>query len=281
MREDPRTTARDAFGRLLEIVSILRSDEGCPWDREQTHESLRSELLEEAYEFLEALELGSRSKMAEELGDLMIVLSLHAQIAKESGEFQMLDALNAVNSKLVRRHPHVFGSVDVETTDEVLRNWEAIKGNEAGYEARTSALDGVPVALPALLAAFELQKKAARVGFDWDRVEDVLAKVREELGELEAAVDAARSGGDVAAVEAEMGDLLFSAVNLSRFVDVDAEAALRGTNRKFTRRFRQMEAALEAQGKRFEDQSLAELDALWERAKEEEASVRGDAGGGE
>jgi len=185
MLETPRTTVADAFARLVEIVALLRSERGCPWDRAQTHASLRNELVEETYEVVEAVDNGETAKLAEELGDLLLCVALYVQIAEEAGAFSMLDVLNAVNAKLVRRHPHVFGDLEVASTEEVLRNWEAIKRNETAHESRASVLDGVPPGLPALMAAVKLQQKAARVGFDWEHVRDVLPKLYEELEEVE------------------------------------------------------------------------------------------------
>ncbi|MDA1193434.1 MAG: nucleoside triphosphate pyrophosphohydrolase [Candidatus Poribacteria bacterium] len=267
LHEEPKESAAAAFDRLLEIMTILRSENGCPWDREQTHHSLRSDTLEETYEFLEAVDLNDVTGMAEELGDLMILTALHAEIAREDEQFDMLGILNAVNAKLVRRHPHVFAGLEVESTEEVLSNWEKIKKNEPGYEDRRSVLDGVPTTFPALQTAFKLQKKAARVGFDWTEVEDVVSKVREELVETEQQLD--RKDED--ALEAEIGDLLFSVVNLSRFVGVDPENALRRTNRKFTRRFHRIEELLAETGESFDGKTLEELDALWDQAKDEES----------
>ncbi len=270
MHEPPAETAPEAFRRLLDIIETLRSEDGCPWDREQTHESLRADTIEEAYEVVEAIEDAEPTKIAEELGDLLTVAALHAQIAAEAGTFRMLDILNATNEKLVRRHPHVYGDADASDTDAVLTRWEAIKRGEPGYEERTSALDGVPRGMPSLMAAWKLQKKASRVGFDWDDVEQVVAKVREELGELEEHIPNAGDAAQTTAMAEEMGDLLFAVVNLARFLRVDPDAALRSTNRKFVRRFRRMEELLEEAGEEMDGKTLEYLDALWDRAKDEE-----------
>ncbi|GIX07949.1 MAG: nucleoside triphosphate pyrophosphohydrolase [Candidatus Poribacteria bacterium] len=267
MQEKPQPTAEAAFARLLEIVAILRSERGCPWDREQTHHSLRSDTLEEAYELVEAIEEDRPEKIAEELGDLMIVVALHAQIAAEAGHFTMAQLLNAANAKLVRRHPHVFGDLQVESTDQVLRNWEQIKRQEESNQDRTSLLDGIPRALPALLAAEKLQKRAARVGFDWEEPTPILGKIREEANELQEQIE---KGADPERLEDEIGDLLFAVVNLARKLHVDPEQALRRTNAKFRRRFQRMEALLQEQGEPLEGKSLQELDQLWEQAKAEE-----------
>ncbi len=270
MPESPAQTASDAFRRLLEIVETLRSEEGCPWDREQTHESLRADTVEEAYEVVEAIEDRAPSKVAEELGDLLTVVALHARIATEAGTFSMLDVLNGTNEKLVRRHPHVYGDADAADTDSVLSAWDAIKRQEPGYEDRTSALEGVPRGMPSLMAAWKLQKKAARVGFDWDEASQVVAKVREELAEVEEHIIAHDGHEATEAVADEVGDLLFAAVNLARFLRVDPDAALRAANRKFVRRFRRMEELLAETGDAMDTKTLEFLDTLWDRAKEEE-----------
>jgi tetrapyrrole methylase family protein/MazG family protein len=273
MHERPSKTAPDAFRRLLDIVATLRSEDGCPWDREQTHESLRADTLEEAYEVVEAIEDGEPTKVAEELGDQLIVSALHAQIATEAGDFSMMDILNATNEKLVRRHPHVYGDADGSDTDTVLARWEAIKRQEPGYEERTSAVDGVPRGMPSLVAAWKLQKKASRVGFDWDEVEQVVDKVREELAELQEHIAEPTSNEQTAAMEDELGDLLFAVVNLARFIGVDPDAAMRSTNRKFVRRFHRMEELLAEAGEEMDGKTLEYLDGLWDRAKDEERSV--------
>jgi tetrapyrrole methylase family protein / MazG family protein len=270
MHEQPAETASDAFQRFMDIIATLRSENGCPWDREQTHESLRADTIEEAYEVVEAIEDGEPAKVAEELGDLMTVTALHAQIAADAGTFEMVDILNDTNEKLVRRHPHVFADGDAADTESVLTAWEAIKRAEPGYEERTSALDGVPRGMPSLLAAWKLQKKAQRVGFDWDRVEQVVAKVREELAELEEHISADASAEPTDELVDEMGDLLFAAVNLARFLRVDPDAALRATNRKFVRRFKRMEELLADVEDDMDGKTLEFLDRLWEQAKDEE-----------
>ncbi|MBT3266654.1 nucleoside triphosphate pyrophosphohydrolase [Candidatus Poribacteria bacterium] len=270
MHEPPAQTAPDAFGRLLEIIETLRSENGCPWDREQTHESLRADTIEEAYEVVEAIEDHAPAKIAEELGDVLTVAALHAQIAAERDTFSMLDILNGTNAKLVRRHPHVYGDSDASDTDSVLSAWDAIKRQESGYEDRTSALDGVPRNMPSLMAAWKLQKKAARVGFDWDEVRQVVAKVREELAELEEHIPSDGAAEATDGLADEMGDLLFAAVNLARFLRVDPDAALRATNRKFVRRFRRMEELLAETGDEMDGKTLEVLDALWDRTKDEE-----------
>ena len=257
-----------SFESLVAIMDRLRDPGGCPWDREQTYGTLRGYLVEECYEVAEAIDLGDRPALCEELGDLLFQIVFLSRLAKEEGHFEAADVVHGIASKMVRRHPHVFGDERLETADEVLRNWEAIKRKEkpeAADRAAGSVLDGIPRALPALSAAHRLGTKAARVGFDWPRAEDVLEKIDEELGELRAALD----GDDAKAVEDEIGDLLFSAVMLARKRDVDPEAALAATNRKFARRFRWIEEQLCAEGRRVDEVGLEQLERLWTRAKSE------------
>ncbi|MBC7263176.1 MAG: nucleoside triphosphate pyrophosphohydrolase [Chloroflexi bacterium] len=244
------------------VVAQLRAPGGCPWDREQTHRSLRPFLLEEAYEVLDALEKDDTDMLREELGDLLLQILLHVQIAVEEGEFKMVDVVRHILAKLIRRHPHVFGDVQVSGPSEVIANWEEIKRHEkAGGEEPASILAGVPGTLPALARAQAIQRRAARVGFDWPDIEGVWAKVAEELAELRAA----ESSG---ARASEVGDLLFTIVNLARWLDVDAELALRAAALKFEGRFKALEEECTAQGRRPEELSLEELDALWEGVKE-------------
>ncbi len=241
------------------IVRALRHPEtGCPWDREQTHRSLRRYLLEEAYEVLEALDRDDPEALQEELGDLLLQILLHAEIARQAGEFDYADVLEGLNRKMIRRHPHVFGEVEVKDAEGVLRNWARIKAAEKGTEEGSSVLDGIPRALPALERARKLQGRAARVGFDWPDAEGVWAKVEEELAELRAAATPQ-------ARREELGDLLFALVNLARHLDLDPEEALREANRKFEARFR----ALEARAGDLSRLSLAEMDRIWEAVKEE------------
>ena len=232
---------KELFDQLVQVVAALRGENGCPWDKAQTHETLKSDLIEETYEVIEAIDAKSSDKLQEELGDLLLLVMLNAQIAKDQGDFSINEVVRSITDKLIRRHPHVFGDVDAKDTETVLQNWEAIKRAEAGYEDRTSVLDGVPESLPSLLRAQKIQNKAARVGFDWDTVADVLPKLEEEIEEVKASVEK----GDTAEIEMEIGDLLFSVVNLCRFLDVQAEEALRQAVRKFTNRFQKMEETLE------------------------------------
>ena len=247
---------------LEEIVRILRAPGGCPWDAEQTHESIRRNFLEEAYEAVEAIDEQSPDHLKEELGDVLLQVLFHARMEQEAGRFNLDDVADGVCKKLIYRHPHVFGDVSVSGTGEVLTNWEALKRKEKGQATNTDALEAVARALPALWRAEKVQKKARKAGFDWPDVSGALDKLSEELEELKTA---AAEGTNVAE---ELGDLLFSAVNAARFLKVDPEDALNGATDKFIGRFRKVEAQAAAQGKAMEDMSLEELDALWERAKE-------------
>lgn len=252
------------FSAFQATIAHLRAPDGCPWDREQTHRSLRPYLLEETYEVLEALDAGNPAALAEELGDLLLQIVLHAQIAIDAGEFNMAQIIDHINRKLLRRHPHVFGDVVVNGVDDVMTNWEAIKKAEKAangqLEAAASALDGLPPALPALVQALAVSKRAARVGFEWANIEGVLDKVIEEAREIVQAEHPDH-------LESEFGDLLFSVVNLARWRGIDPESALRATNARFGRRFRQIETLAAQQGRRLPDMSIEEMDALWEQAK--------------
>ena len=257
-------TSGELFAELVEIMARLRGSGGCPWDREQTHESIKPYLIEETYEVLEAIDEQDPAKLREELGDLILQVVFHAQMAEEAGAFSIADVLGTISDKLRRRHPHVFGDVKAETAQEVLFNWEQIKQAERRREkGEASLLDGVPRELPALLRAHRLQEKASRVGFDWAEAQEVLRKVEEELAELRAAMQA--QGTD--RMEAEMGDLLFALVNLSRFIAVNPEEALRKTIARFIARFRFIEEELVRRGRSLKQASLQEMDALWADAK--------------
>jgi len=253
----------EEFDRLVEVVATLRSPEGCPWDREQDHASLRHYLLEEVYEVLEAADTGADEKLYGELGDVLLMVIMYAQIAAEQNSFDISDVITRITDKLIYRHPHVFGDVQVADADEVVRNWEQLKQQEADTEPRLSALDGVPQALPALQQAQQLQEKAARVGFDWDSIEGPWRKLFEEIKELQEAADS----GTEKAVAHELGDLLITVVNLARFLGVCAEDALRVGNRRFEQRFRQVEQQAAATGRKLSEMTLEELDELWEQAK--------------
>ena len=248
-----------------DVVARLRAPGGCPWDREQTHQSLRPHLLEEAYEVLEALDADDPQKLEEELGDLLLQILLHAQIATEGGDFRLIDSVRTAVAKLVRRHPHVFGEAQADTSEDVLRSWEQIKRAERGDEGFRSMLSGINRSLPALAQALEVQRRVARVGFDWSNAEDVLAKVREELDEWTAARDESE-------LSWELGDLLFSLVNVARWHDLDAESALREANLRFMRRFALVEARAHESSVPLEEMTLGELDALWEAAKRQDSA---------
>src|SRR5437773_6210339 len=249
------------FQQLCEIVARLRAPGGCPWDREQTHESLLPALIEEAYEVAGAVRTKDNSNFREELGDLLLLIVMHAEIARETGRFNIDNVLGDVTEKLIRRHPHVFGKSDVRDSGAVLKQWESIK---RGEKTGKHYLDDLPAALPALMRAQKAQSKAARVNFDWIAVGDVAAKVDEELGEVKQAI----ASQDGQAVEDEIADLLFAVVNLARKCKLDAESALQTATDKFVARFNRLEDALRAQGKRLGDVDLAELDAIWKQIKE-------------
>lgn len=246
---------------LIKIMAALRSEKGCPWDKEQTMESLKPFIVEEAYEVLEAIDEKNPEAVKEELGDLLFQIVFQCQIAKEKGEFEMADVIEKIGRKMIARHPHVFGDADYKTTEEVLVHWEAQKKREG--KQRESLLEGVPRTLPSLLRAHRLQDRAARVGFDWDKIEDVMKKLDEEIGEFKDAM--ARK--EEVAIEEELGDVLFMLVNISRFIGVNPEDALRKTISKFISRFRYMEMAATESGRKLSDMTLAEMDALWDEAK--------------
>lgn len=249
------------FVELLKVMAILRGPGGCPWDQKQNHRSLAPYLLQEAYEALEALESGFREELCEELGDVLLQIVFHAQIAREEETFDMGDVCRSIRDKLEKRHPHVFADSRVESPEEVTRNWEAIKRKEKGD--RKSMLDGVSPHQPALLEAFELQSRAAAVGFDWPSIQGAVDKLQEEMEELQEEVDQ-----NWQRAQEEVGDLLFAAVNVARFLGQDGETALRRTNRKFRHRFQKIEEELKQQGKEMEQSSLEEMDAIWENSKE-------------
>ncbi|HTR48006.1 MAG TPA: nucleoside triphosphate pyrophosphohydrolase [Verrucomicrobiae bacterium] len=276
-------TARDRkagewFAKMVALQARLRGPKGCPWDREQTHESLRRFLIEEAYEVLDAMESGDTREFASELGDLLLQVIFHAILAEETGQFTISDVIEAVHTKMIRRHPHVFGDVAAKTSAAVLKNWEQIKREEReGKAADDSALAGVPRSLPAVLEAYQLTKKAARVGFDWENLAGIFEKLDEEERELNLLLPGgaaattgkpAHSGAESARrLEEETGDLLFACVNVARFVGVDPEVALKKANAKFARRFRAMEAAAAGKGARFADLPRDEKEMLWNQMK--------------
>jgi nucleoside triphosphate diphosphatase len=280
------------FPKLVELMARLRSPGGCPWDREQTYDTIKPFLLEETYEVVDAIGRRDWDEFASELGDLLLQVVFFAQMASEDGHFTIEDVIERIHSKMVRRHPHVFGDAKADSASDVLRNWEVLKANEKkqrqaeqgkSFEPPKSVLEGVSASIPSLMQAYQLSSRAAHVGFDWKRLQDVLEKLREETAELEsaamtqtiAAEHAAASKETVAElhskVESEVGDLLFTAVNVARFLKVDPESALRRTNQKFRRRFQWVEAELAKSGKTPRDSTLEEMDALWDRSKEAEA----------
>lgn len=251
--------------RLLRIMAKLRSPEGCPWDRQQTHESLRPYVIEEAYEVVEAVDSGCRAKLAEELGDLLLQVVFHAQIASEHGDFTLDDVVAAICEKLERRHPHIFGNVRADNAEQVLHNWERIKQAERQSETgkRSSLLDGVPKYLLVLMYAYKVQDKAARVGFDWPNADEAAPKIWEEADELKEAM----ASGDEERIADELGDLLFAVVNVARLLKVHPEEALRRTSDKFAERFKFIEARADEMGTTLEDMTLSEMDEAWNEAK--------------
>ncbi|MBP1996169.1 nucleoside triphosphate pyrophosphohydrolase [Paenibacillus eucommiae] len=273
-REEPHNRS---FARLHEIVGILRSPDGCPWDREQTHASLRKNLIEETYEVLETIDDDDPTAMCEELGDLMLQAMLHSQIEEETGAFTIFDVIEKLNEKLIRRHPHVFGRNKAGNVEEALANWNEMKAEEKREKgvdvAHLSVLSGVPRDLPGLMKAWKLQKKAASVGFDWTEIKGVFEKVEEELRELQEAVGHDAGSGSAGTSEAvehqkeELGDLLFTIVNLARFLNIDPEEALAFTNAKFFQRFSYIEQQLRLKGLSFEQTGLPELETYWQEAK--------------
>jgi tetrapyrrole methylase family protein/MazG family protein len=246
------------FAALVDIIARLRAPDGCPWDKKQTHSSLRENLLEECYEVLEALDEGDSKKLCAELGDLLMQIVLHSQIATEAREFELGDVISSINTKLIHRHPHIFGSLKVKDSEEVAHNWEVLKQEERG--AGTSILDGVPKEMPALGYSQEIQHRVAQVGFDWEDIDGVIDKLVEEVGEFKQA-------GSQEEKEREFGDLLFTLANIARRLGVDLEATLRQANRRFYRRFTYMEEVCRQRGLKFSEMSFDEQNALWEEAK--------------
>jgi ATP diphosphatase len=265
--------------RLIEIMAALRTPgSGCPWDLEQEFATIAPYTIEEAYEVADAIERGDMDDLKDELGDLLLQVVFHARMAEEAGSFAFDDVVDAISEKMIRRHPHVFGDIDADDAAAVKVNWEAIKADEKAERAarreargladeRTGFLDDVPRALPALQRAFKLQKRAARVGFDWPETEPVIGKIREEIEELKREIE---SGSGIEKLADELGDLLFAVANLARHLGIDPETALSGTNGKFVRRFTEIERSLEAAGKSLDDASLDEMEAIWVAAKNRE-----------
>lgn len=253
----------EGFARLVEIMARLRAPGGCPWDREQSFDTIKPYLLEEAYEVMDAIDARDFDGLAEELGDLLLQPVFFAQMAAEEGRFDIADSLHAINSKLVRRHPHVFASGDAKTADDVKRRWDEIKSEEKPQRPK-GLLANVPRSLPALVEAQQISSRAAGAGFDWPNIDQVFDKLREELAEL----DGARAGAQQEHVEGEIGDLLFVIVNLARFLKADPEQALRKTNAKFRKRFAHVEAGLQAAGKTTQEATLEEMEQHWQDAKQ-------------
>jgi len=295
-----RGSAGDWFERLLALQTQLRAPGGCPWDREQTHESLRRFLVEETYEVLDAMEAGSSREFASELGDLLLQVVFHAVLAEEAGRFTIADVIESIHTKMVRRHPHVFGNVNATTSGEVLKNWEQIKAEERaaegkrspGKESDESLLGGIPRSLPATLEAYQMTRRAAHIGFDWDNIEGIFEKIDEEKRELLQARSARKTSGeklgsgvsrnehlgpvaspDHGRIEEETGDLLFAAVNVARFLGVDPEIALKKANRKFRKRFNFMEAAAQREKRRLAELPHERMEELWNEAKSADVNV--------
>ncbi len=285
------------FPQLVELMARLRGPDGCPWDRQQTFDSIKPFLLEETYEVVDAIGCRDWDELASELGDLLLQIVFFAQMAAEEGHFTIEDVIERIHTKMVRRHPHVFGDARADSATDVLRNWEILKAEEKrqraaergeSYEPPQSVLAGIPSNIPPLMEAYQLSARAGYVGFEWERLEDVFSKLQEEVEELRAEAGESQneskssslSNDSVcrARLEGEIGDFLFTAVNVARYLGVDAESALRGTNRKFRRRFQLIERELSAAGKSPRETTLAEMDALWDRAKEGEQEIKNELG---
>ncbi len=258
----------NSIEELIQVMATLRGPDGCPWDKEQTHGSLVPYMIEEAYEAVEAVEQGDLDELKKELGDVLLQVFFHARLAEEAGRWDIYDVAAANVAKLKSRHPHIFADVSVDGAEEVLQNWEEIKRRERKDAGKESMLDGIPKHLPALRKARRVQEKVARVGFDWEKTEEVVAKLHEELGEF----DEACAARDADRIEDELGDVLFALVNVARFVGADPEDSLRRTIDKFIRRFQHIEHQLDAQGKAPQDATLEEMDTLWDDAKGLEGS---------
>lgn len=253
----------EEFKALVDVVAALRGPSGCPWDREQDHASLRKYLIEESYEAIDAIDHGSPDKVEEELGDVLLQVLLHAQIAQEQGQYDIAGVCEKIRKKLIRRHPHVFGDVEVSGVDDVLHNWEQIKSGEPGREEITSAIGGVPRSLPALMRATEISKRAARTGFEWPDMNGVLDKLREETAELEHAL----GSGESDKIKHEIGDLLFTVVNIARWAKVDAEESLREMLNRFQTRFSAIEEHASSSGRSIGELTIDEMDEIWNKAK--------------
>lgn len=262
----PSELLNHTFANLREVIRRLRAPGGCPWDRAQTHETLREFAIEEVYELIDAIDQKDDEAIIEELGDVLLQVMLHSQIGEDDGYFTVDDVIKTVTEKMIHRHPHVFGDTQVQSVEDVHKNWEQLKREEKGHAKRTSVLDGIPEHLPALMRSYKLQKKAAKVGFGWEKAEDILSKLDEEISEAEEAVRA----NDPVEMEKEFGDVLFVMANLARFYKINPELALNRTNEKFISRFSYMEEKLTGKGKKLQDTPLSEMDYYWNEAKERE-----------
>lgn len=264
MNQDFQFREKYEMSDLLRIMELLRSEDGCPWDREQTHQSIRKNFIEETYEVVEAIDKEDPVLLEEELGDVLLQVVFHARMEEEAGRFSFAEVVDGICKKLIERHPHIFADVQVDGTGEVLKNWETIKQEKKGLKKQSEAMDTVPRVLPALMRSTKVQQKAAKAGFDWPDVTGALDKLEEEVRELREAVQE----GNLRHCKEELGDVLFSAVNVSRFVKADAEEALTGACDKFVERYKLVEDEAQREGLRMEEMSLPELDQLWDRAKE-------------
>src|ERR1051326_6774127 len=278
MERVPKTTG-EKFERLVQIMATLRGPSGCPWDKEQDFNSLKPMLVEEVYEVLEAVENNDFDGIAEELGDLLLHIVFHAYLGQEAGHFDINTVIDTISAKLIRRHPHVFGNATAGTADEVIKNWEATKAKEKEQRvaSRTpeqrSILEGIPSKLPAIHEAHQISSRAARVGFDWPDIDGIFDKLQEEVRELKDVISGPADDKRRERLEDEIGDILFVVVNISRYLEVDSESALKRANRKFKSRFQYMEGELTRQGKALDQVPLEEMEALWQKAKSEVATI--------
>jgi MazG family protein len=277
MERVPKTTG-EKFERLVAIMATLRGPSGCPWDKEQDFNSLKPMLVEEVYEVLEAVENNDFDGVAEELGDLLLHIVFHAHLGHEAGHFDINTVIDNISEKLIRRHPHVFGNATAGTADEVIKNWEAIKAKEKEQRLKStreqrSLLEGIPSKLPAIHEAHQISSRAARVGFDWPDIEGIFDKLQEEVRELKDVISGQADDKRRERLEDEIGDILFVVVNISRYLKVDSESALKRANRKFKSRFQYMEGELTRQGKALDQVPLEEMEALWQKAKSEVATI--------